>query len=87
MKKLLNAKGQMNIESIITMIVLLIVYIIAASYVFKPVFDIMSPTLENTSGSYGSVASTIVLVLVYIIIPILLISSATMLLRPRVEQV
>ena len=84
MKKL-GEKGQLSIEGIVSAIVAVILYIVAAAYVFLPIFQTMQPSLENTGGAYGTTASTIILVLIYIIIPMLLIVTAVMYVRPRVE--
>jgi len=83
----LGKKGQLNIESLITIVVGLIMYIVIAAYVFGPIYDALSPALENeaVTGSYGALASTMLLIIVYLILPLLLIASAFMLLRPRYE--
>ena len=87
--KMLDKRGQLSIESLIAIVVGVIMYIVLAAFVFGPIFDVMSPTLENSAitGQYGALASTMLLVLIYLVLPLLLISTAFLLLRPNPYQI
>jgi len=88
MKKM-DKKGQLSIENLISIVIGLIMYIILAAYVFGPIYDALSPALENSeiTGSYGALASTMLLIIVYLILPLLLIATAFLLLRPNPYQI
>jgi hypothetical protein len=81
----MDGKAQLNIESLIAIPLLVIMYIILAAYVFQPIFTAFQPSLENTSGNYGTMASTILLILIYFVMPVMIIMSAFLLLRPKYE--
>jgi uncharacterized protein (UPF0333 family) len=81
----MDNKGQLSIEGIISATIAVIIYIIVASYVFLPIYNVMSPQLNNVAGGYGAIASSLILVGIYIIMPLLLIVTMVQYVRPRVE--
>lgn len=81
----LNSRGQLTIESIIATVIAFIMYTVLAAYVFLPVYNAMEGQLTNAGGTYATIVKSLLLIGIFIILPMLLIASAAMAMRPRME--
>lgn len=85
MNFLKDNKAQLSIEGIMSGVIAVIVYLILVAYVFNPLFASFQTAAENQSGSFGAVFTTLMLILIDVIIPLLLFVTMFQLARPKVE--
>jgi hypothetical protein len=78
----------MSIEGIISSIIVVIVYMIVAAFVFMPIYNIMAPTIiACAENGYGTIATTLIMIAVFVIVPLLLVATMVSVARPRTEYV
>ncbi len=83
-----DQRGQLSIEGIVSGIIVVILYFIMAGYVFAPIYGILAPVIiACASGGYGTIATTLLSIAVYVIMPVLLMATMVTMARPKVEYV
>lgn len=84
----LDQSGQMSIEGIISGVIAVILYLIVAGFVFAPIYNLLAPTIIACAGSgYGLMATSLLSIAIYVIMPLLLIVAMLTMSKPRTEYV
>jgi hypothetical protein len=84
---LADENAQMSIEGIFTGIVSAMVYLMAAGYLFGPIYNTLSPAFDNVPGGYGAMSLGLILLWIYVVMPLLLVAGSIYLIRPSQQIV